>query len=331
MAYWALSGWFCSARCIGSSISGGRTVRDSVGVWISLPGVLRTIGAIELARKEPVLAGLAVVLATALAAAAWLYNSPVLGWAFALWIVFAVSVALILRFTARSRLIERLTSRHEPTPEHIVSVDQAKAAARAEAVVSREDPPVWILPPAPNLAPLLAVMAQHRNADALQAERLAARGERLEPHRQGVREAFAWNLDQIRPFLDGVVAHDEPELLARLPAEVDRAAELLTLGCWCVGYAYRQAQPSASTLLLLSPRLSLASLAVEQRDLVESAIAHAHRLFVSVLNGYYASDYGRAVRRQRDGHLMDVYGAFTRAGLKCFQLGLASETPTPTT
>ncbi len=263
-----------------------------------------------------------MVLATALAAAAWLYNSPVLGWAFSLWIVVALAVTLILRFTARSRPIERLTSLHEPTPEHIVSVDQANAAARAEAVVSREDPPVWILPPEPNLAPLLAVMAQHRDVYALQAERLAARGERLEPHRQGVREAFAWNLDQIRPFLDGVVAHDEPELLARLPAEVDRAAELLTLGCWCVGYAYRQAQPSASTLLLLSPRLSLASLAVEQRDLVESAIAHAHRLFVSVFNRYYASEQGRAVRRQRDGHYIDVYSAFTHAALRSFQLGL---------
>lgn len=265
-----------------------------------------------------------MVLATALAAAAWLYNSPALGWAFALWIGFALAVALILRFTTRSRPIERLTSRPEPTPEHIVSVDQVKAAARAEAVVSREDPPVWILPPEPNLAPLLAVMTQHRDVYACQAEGLAARGEYLEPHRQGVREAFAWNLDQIRPFLDGVVAHDEPERLARLPAEVDRAAELLTLGCWCVGYAYRQAQPSASTLLLLSPRLSLASLAVAQRDLVEPAIAHAHRLLVSVLNGYYASDYGRAVRRQRDGHYIDVYSAFTHAALRSYRLGLGS-------
>ena len=280
-----------------------------------------------MARKDIVLAGLAVVLATALAAVAWLCNSPALGWAFALWIALALAVTLILRFMTRSRPIKRLTSRPEPTPKHIVSVDQAKAAARAEAVVSREDPPVWILPPEPNLAPMLAVMAQYRDVYVSQAEGLAARGEHLEPHRQGVREAFAWNLDQIRPFLDGVVAHDEPELLARLPAEVDRAAELLTLGCWCVGYAYRQAQPSASALLLLSPRLSLASLAVAQRDLVEPAIAHAHRLFVSVFNRYYASEQGRAVRRQRDGHYIDVYSAFTHAALRSFQLGLH---PSPT-
>lgn len=275
-----------------------------------------------MARKDVVLAGFALVLATALAAAAWLTNSPVLGWAFALWIVVALAVTLILRFTARSRTSHQLASRQEPTqPEHDLR------GAQAEEVVSREEPPVWILPPEPNLEPLLAMMAQYRDVYARQAEGLAARGEHLEPHRQGVREAFAWNLDQIRPFLDGVVAHNEPELLARLPAEVDRAAELLTLGCWCVGYAYRQAQPSASALLLLSPRLSLASLAVAQRDLVEPAIAHAHRLFVSVFNRYYASEQGRAVRRQRDGHYIDVYSAFTHAALRSFQLGLH---PSPT-
>lgn len=259
----------------------------------------------------------------ALAAGAWWLDSAVQSWVLALCIGFALIAALGLRMSGRSTATQLPESQpNADPPPHIRDWDRSTRGPQAWPRVSREDPPALILPPEPDLAPLLAVIDQNREAYARHAERLAARGQDLRSQRQGVRDAFAWNLDQIRPYLDEVLACEDPERLARLPAEVDRAAELLTLGPWCVGYAFLQETPSASTLLLMSRGLSLAALPVAQRDLVEPAIANVHRLFVSVFNGYYASEHGLAVRRQRDGHLMDVYGAFTHAALKCFQLGL---------
>lgn len=276
-------------------------------------------------RKAYVFRGGAVIITVGLTIAAWWLDSALLSWALALWIGFALIAALGLRLSRIASAPKELpTSRpNAEPPPYVRDWDRVPHDPLAWPIISGEDPPVVILPPEPDLLPLLAVIDQHRAAYARQAERLAAHGEDLKPHRQGVRDAFAWNLDQIQPYLDGALAREEPERLARLPEDVERAAELLTLGPWCVGYAYLQAAPSAAVLLHVVREPHLVTLPVEQRDLVESAIAHAHRLFVSILNGYYASEYGRAARRERDGHLLDAYGAFTRAALKCFQLGVA--------
>lgn len=277
-----------------------------------------------LSRQALVFGGVVIIIAVGLATAAWWLESVVLSWALSLWIGLALIAALGLRISRRSTSAENQKSGPNANlAPHVRDGDRRlNHDPRARPRVSYEDPPVLILPPEPDLAPLLAVIDQHREVYARHAERLAARGEDLEPQRQGVRDAFAWNLDQIRPYLDEVLAREDPERLTRLSADVDRAAELLTLGPWCVGYAFLRETPSASTLLLMSRGLSPAALPVAQRDLVEPAIANAHRLFVSIFNGYYASEHGRSVRRQRDGHLLDVYGAFTHAAMKCFQLGL---------
>jgi len=277
-----------------------------------------------LSRKALVFGGVVVIIAVGLITAAGWLESVVLNWALAIWIGLALIAALGLWFSRRSTSAEKQRSRPiaNPAPHVRDGGRRSNHEPLAWPRVSREDPPVLILPPEPDLAPLLAVIDRHCAVYARHAERLATRGEDLGTQRQGVRDAFAWNLDQIQPYLDDVLAREDPERLARLAADVDRAAELLTLGPWCVGYAFLRETPSASTLLLMSRGLSLAALPVAQRDLVEPAIANAHRLFVSIFNGYYASEHGRAVRRQRDGHFMDVYGAFTHAAMKCFQLGL---------
>lgn len=277
-----------------------------------------------LSRKAYVFSGVVVIIAVGLTTAAWWLESVVLSWALALWIGLALIVTLGLRLSRRSTSAEKQESRPNADPApHVRDGDRrSNHEPLAWSRVSREDPPVLILPPEPDLAPLLAVIERNREAYTRHAERLAARGEDLGPQRQGVRDSLAWNLDQIRPYLDEVLAREDPERLARLPEDVDRAAEILTLGPWCVGYAYLRSAPSASMLLLMAQGPALAALPVPQRDLVEPAIANAHRLFVSILNGYYASEHGRAGRRQRDGHLLDAYGTFTRAAMKCFQLGL---------
>lgn len=276
-----------------------------------------------LPRAKYAFLGAAIIITAGLATVTRWFDSAVLNWALALWFGLALIVALGLRLSRRSMSIQLQEVRpNADPPPQVRDWGRSIHGPRAWPKAISEDTSVQILPPEPNLAPLLAVIEQHRNTYVRHAERLATRGEDLESQRQGVRDTFAWNLDQIRPYLDEVLTHKDPERLARLSTDVDRAAELLTLGPWCVGYAFQQVAPSVSTLLLKSRGMSLASLPLPERDLVEPAIANSHRLFVAIFNGYYASDHGRDARRQRDGHLLDVYGAFTHAAVKCFQLGL---------
>lgn len=276
-----------------------------------------------LSRQSILLVRVGLIVAIALAIFTWMAGNPLWAWALVTWIGISLTAGFLLWLAALTRRTFPLTIQpKEILLPHTVAIDRFSPVTRACSRVSPEGPLVLIVPPEPNLASLLTVLDRHQGTHAQHTAQLAARGDDLELHRQRVRRAFAWNLTNIQPYLDHVLAVEDPDQIARLPAEVDRAAELLTLGCWCAGYAYLQESPSAASRLRMARSLSLAALPIPQRDLVDPAIAHTHRLFVSVLNGYYASEHGRSVRRQRDEHFMDMYGSFTGVALESFQLGL---------